>query len=159
MNIVERIFQESDRRAVALIGGGEQVTYGRLVELADAAATCISKVKGARIGLDCPNGIAHVVLALAILRTGKCLVPLASELAPDLVIASSTYPLDIWTAAAIARRAGARLVYEVHDLWPLTPVELHGVGEHWPAAVTTGAAVEPEIAMVARPPVLATFFQ
>lgn len=52
---------------------------------------------------------------------------LASELAPDLVIASSTYPLDIWTAAAIAGRAGARLVYEVHDLWPLTPVELHGM--------------------------------
>ena len=34
------------------------------------------------MALDCPNGVAHVVLALAIVRTGKCLVPLAGELAP-----------------------------------------------------------------------------
>jgi glycosyltransferase involved in cell wall biosynthesis len=38
-----------------------------------------------------------------------------------VVIASSTYPMDIWVARRIARLAGARLVYEVHDLWPLSP--------------------------------------
>ena len=46
---------------------------------------------------------------------------------PDVVIASSTYPMDIWVARRIARRAGAKLVYEVHDLWPLSPIELSGM--------------------------------
>jgi glycosyltransferase involved in cell wall biosynthesis len=49
---------------------------------------------------------------------------LVAEFAPDVVIASSTYPMDIWVARRIARLAGARLVYEVHDLWPLSPMEL-----------------------------------
>ncbi len=43
---------------------------------------------------------------------------------PDVVIASSTYPLDIWPAHRIARMAHARLLFEVHDLWPLSPIEL-----------------------------------
>ncbi len=41
---------------------------------------------------------------------------------PDAVIASSTYPSDIYSAAKIARKAGARLYFELHDLWPLTPM-------------------------------------
>jgi len=49
---------------------------------------------------------------------------LAYTIAPHAVIASSTYPLDIWPAQRVARLAGARLVHEVHDLWPLSPVEL-----------------------------------
>jgi glycosyltransferase involved in cell wall biosynthesis len=40
------------------------------------------------------------------------------------VIASSTYPLDILPAYCIAVRTGARLIYEVHDLWPLSLIEL-----------------------------------
>ena len=36
--------------------------------------------------------------------------------AADVVIASSTYPMDIWVARRIARMAGAVLVHEVHDL-------------------------------------------
>ena len=49
---------------------------------------------------------------------------LAAEFAPDVVIASSTYPMDIWPARRIARKTKARLVYEVHDLWPLSPMAL-----------------------------------
>jgi long-chain acyl-CoA synthetase len=82
MNIVERIFRDADRQAVALISEGEPVTYGRLIELADAAAQKICRSAAARVGLDCPNGLAHVVLALAIVRAGKCLIPIAGELAP-----------------------------------------------------------------------------
>lgn len=51
---------------------------------------------------------------------------------PDAVIASSTYPMDIWVARRIARLAGARLVYEVHDLWPLSPIELSGMSPRHP---------------------------
>ena len=43
---------------------------------------------------------------------------------PEAVIASSTYPLDIFPASRIARRIKAKLIFEVHDLWPLTPMEL-----------------------------------
>jgi glycosyltransferase involved in cell wall biosynthesis len=46
---------------------------------------------------------------------------------PDVVIASSTHPLDIFPAYRIARSCGARLVFEVHDLWPLSPMELGGL--------------------------------
>lgn len=57
---------------------------------------------------------------------------LVREFRPDAVIASSTYPLDIWPARRLARRAGAVLVHEVHDLWPLSPIELSGMSPAHP---------------------------
>lgn len=43
---------------------------------------------------------------------------------PDAIIASSTYPLDIFPAHYFAFQNNARLIFEVHDLWPLSPMEL-----------------------------------
>jgi len=80
MNIVEEIHRRADRSAIALIAGDRHLTYGQLFDLADTAAARLAKSAAARIGLDCPNGIDHVVLALAIVRAGKVLVPIASEL-------------------------------------------------------------------------------
>ena len=66
---------------------------------------------------------------------------LVDEFKPDVVIASSTYPMDFWVARHIAklsrRRAGAQgrgavLVHEVHDLWPLSPIELSGMSPRHP---------------------------
>lgn len=51
---------------------------------------------------------------------------------PDVVIASSTYPMDIWPAHRIAKLCKARLLYEVHDLWPLSPMELGGMSKWHP---------------------------
>ena len=57
---------------------------------------------------------------------------LTSTFQPDVVIASSTYPMDIWVARRIANMARAKLVYEVHDLWPASPIELSGMSKHHP---------------------------
>ena len=59
------------------------------------------------------------------------------EFRPDIVIASSTYPMDIWVAhhiVKLARQQGldCRLVFEVHDLWPLSPIELGGMSSAHP---------------------------
>ena len=56
------------------------------------------------------------------------------DMKPDVVIASSTYPMDIWVARRMARRARAKLVFEVHDLWPLSPIELSGMSPGHPFA-------------------------
>ncbi|MEO6746593.1 MAG: glycosyltransferase family 4 protein [Caldimonas sp.] len=79
------------------------------------------------------NGIGRAVNIAAFLgRLWGTSKQLASEFRPDVVIASSTYPMDIWIARRIARMAGASLVYEVHDLWPASPIELSGMSPSHP---------------------------
>lgn len=65
---------------------------------------------------------------------------LARSFRPQVVIASSTYPLDIWAAHRIARQAGARLLFELHDLWPLSPIELGGYSRWHPFILALQAA-------------------
>jgi glycosyltransferase involved in cell wall biosynthesis len=87
------------------------------------------------------NGAARVRNMLAfVLRLWREGPQLAAALAPDVVIASSTYPLDIWPAHRIARRAGARLLFELHDLWPLSPMELGGHSRWHPFIMLLQAA-------------------
>jgi glycosyltransferase involved in cell wall biosynthesis len=73
--------------------------------------------------------INMVVFVYRVLRLRR---RLANIPAVRAVIASSTYPLDIYPAYLIARRAHARLIFEVHDLWPLSPVELGGYSRYHP---------------------------
>jgi glycosyltransferase involved in cell wall biosynthesis len=82
------------------------------------------------------NGMGRAKNIWAFLRTlWADAAALARELRPDAVIASSTYPLDIWPARRIAQLAGAKLVHEVHDLWPLSPIELSGMSPWHPFAI------------------------
>ena len=79
------------------------------------------------------NGLGRVKNIAAFLYAVWADTPrLVREFKPDVVIASSTYPMDIWVARRIARKAGAKLVYEVHDLWPLSPIELSGMSPRHP---------------------------
>lgn len=57
---------------------------------------------------------------------------LIEDFEADVVIASSTYPLDIHPAYQIAKRTRAKLIFEVHDLWPLTPREMAGMSPWHP---------------------------
>jgi glycosyltransferase involved in cell wall biosynthesis len=54
---------------------------------------------------------------------------------PDIVIASSTYPLDVIPAFLIAKIYKAKCIHEVHDLWPLTLKELGGFKSWHPLIV------------------------
>ena len=65
------------------------------------------------------NGFDRAVNVLAFL-TAVTLnsTKLAKTRRPDLVIASSTYPMDIFPASLIAKKSGGRLVWEIHDIYP-----------------------------------------
>lgn len=79
------------------------------------------------------NGLGRVVNMMTFV--GKLTAyanRIVREERPDVVICSSTYPLDIFPGALIAQWSGARLVFEVHDLWPLSPMLLGGYSPHHP---------------------------
>lgn len=79
------------------------------------------------------NGVRRVInMASFVFQLFRIKRQLLRRFSPDAVIASSTYTWDIFPAHAIARAAGAKLVYEVHDLWPLSPMELGGMSRWHP---------------------------
>lgn len=65
------------------------------------------------------------------LNAGK----IARRWKPDLVISSSTYPLDTYPAQKIAKIAKAKYVHEVHDMWPSTLYEVGGMSKKHPFVV------------------------
>lgn len=87
------------------------------------------------------NGVGRLRNILSFLRQLRADAwRLTREFRPDAVIASSTYPMDVWVARKLARLAKARLVYEVHDLWPLSLIELSGMSPRHPFAMLCGKA-------------------
>ncbi len=57
---------------------------------------------------------------------------ISREVNPDFILVASTYVLDIYPANRIARKCGAKLVYELHDLWPLSPMIIGGYSNYHP---------------------------
>jgi glycosyltransferase involved in cell wall biosynthesis len=92
------------------------------------------------------NGVGRLRNVMAYLsQTWAMADELARDVRPDAVIASSTYPMDNWVARRIAQaaaRAGvrARHVYELHDLWPLSLIELAGMSPWHPFALVCQSA-------------------
>lgn len=82
------------------------------------------------------NGVKR---ALTMFRFVGKLMPHARKIAhqwkPDVVITSSTYPLDTYAGQRIAKLSGARLIHEVHDMWPATPIEVGGMSKYHPFIV------------------------
>jgi hypothetical protein len=107
---------------------------GRTRRLLPRLLVVVHRLLGSGSGGGC-NGAGRLRNVLSFLRQAWIAGPRwAREFLPDVVIASSTYPMDFWVARRIARRAGARLVHEVHDLWPLSPIELSGMSPRHPFA-------------------------
>lgn len=79
------------------------------------------------------NGIGRVLsMFIFVFKIFLKYKSLIKEGKPDVVIASSTYPLDNIVARYISKKTGAKYIYEVHDLWPLSPVELGGMSKKHP---------------------------
>jgi glycosyltransferase involved in cell wall biosynthesis len=78
------------------------------------------------------NGIGRIFNMFDYITGIYAMMPRLIEENPDAVIASSTYPLDNYPAYTLAKKSKAKYVYEVHDLWPLSPMELGGYSKYHP---------------------------
>ncbi len=79
------------------------------------------------------NGVGRIKNIYAFVnKINKKADYIAKEYKPDVVIASSTYPSDNYVAHKIAKLSKAKYIYEVHDLWPLSPMELGGMSKYHP---------------------------
>lgn len=86
-----------------------------------------------RSGVYDGNGVKRAISMAKF--TGKLWIHakrIAKELVPDIVIASSTYPIDTYAAQRIANIAKAGLIHEVHDMWPATLIEIGGMSKYHP---------------------------
>ena len=86
VNIAEEIFRRANLDAAAVIEEDITHTYGDLERLSRTVAEALTAKLGtnrkARIGLKGRDGLNYIALALGILRSGSCFVPVASELSP-----------------------------------------------------------------------------
>jgi glycosyltransferase involved in cell wall biosynthesis len=58
---------------------------------------------------------------------------------PDVIIASSVHPLHFVPARRIAKKYGAKLIFEVRDLWPLSLIDVLGLSRWHPFVVLLSA--------------------
>lgn len=76
------------------------------------------------------NGIARALsifkFCISIILSAKKIV---KQFSPNFVIASSTYPFDIYPAKLISNLVNGKLIHELHDMWPLSLIELGGMSE------------------------------
>jgi long-chain acyl-CoA synthetase len=88
VNIVDQIALRASAERPALISDGGSMSFGELLERVSVVAAWLDRCAGfrqagvPRVGLACDNGVDYIILALAILKAGGCLVPLADELTP-----------------------------------------------------------------------------
>lgn len=100
MNLANDIFHRADPAEPALIEATRTTSYGDLDAWTAAAAAALGDCRGRRVGLSCPNGLAHIVWSLALLRAGAVLIPVAPELTgPEQVELAATTSLHAVLAA------------------------------------------------------------
>lgn len=97
------------------------------------------KIEGVRyVWLKTPayekNDARRMLNMMTFLHKLKKYAPrIAEQYHPDAVVASSTYPYDVRAAKRIADcRKDCRVLYEIHDLWPLSLIELYHLSEKNP---------------------------
>jgi glycosyltransferase involved in cell wall biosynthesis len=84
------------------------------------------------------NGLGRIRSMVAYcLGLRRAIRRLSREGGIDAIIASSTYPFDFLVTHRAARRVGAASVFELHDLWPESVIELGGYSRRHPFVVAT----------------------
>jgi glycosyltransferase involved in cell wall biosynthesis len=79
------------------------------------------------------SGIKRIINMITfVLKLNIYAKKISNQLHPDVVIASSTYPLDIYPAHKIAKMSNAKLIFELHDMWPLSPMLIGGYSKNHP---------------------------
>lgn len=79
------------------------------------------------------NGIGRVIHMLVYnIRLWYYAKRIAKEFNPDVVISSGVSPLDFIGCNRMARFSNTKVIFEVGDLWPLTPIELGGFSRRHP---------------------------
>lgn len=79
------------------------------------------------------NGLGRIINMLTFIFRLYCFKStIIKKYKPNVIIASSTYPLDIFPSSSIARKTKSKLIFEVHDLWPLSPIELGRMSKYNP---------------------------
>ncbi|MCR4838516.1 MAG: glycosyltransferase family 4 protein [Eubacterium sp.] len=87
---------------------------------------------------------------------------IAEKYRPDVIITSSTYPLDTFVGQRIRKKTKKQkkhdvtLIHEVHDMWPATLIEVGGMSKHHPFTVAMqigeNSAYKRSDAVVSLPP-------
>ncbi len=121
---------------VMIVAASFSHVRSRQPEVAERSARRHSTTAGCPRRRTAATASAGCATSPSFLRQVWTMAPqLVAAFRPDVVIGSSTYPMDCWPARRIARLAGATLVHEVHDLWPLSPIELSGMSKWHPFAL------------------------
>ena len=84
------------------------------------------------------NGIARALTMFRFVHKLRARAKwIAEKWKPDVIITSSTYPLDTYAGQKIKKKTNnkAVLIHEVHDMWPITLIEIGGMKKHNPFVV------------------------
>jgi glycosyltransferase involved in cell wall biosynthesis len=110
-----------------LFAAQPRVTGGYAFERIDGLIYCWVRTPAYTRSMSIGRVFNMVVFMLRLYRLPTGRLP-----RPDAIIVSSPSPFPILPAKRWARRWGARLVFEVRDLWPLTLQELGGLSDRHP---------------------------
>ncbi len=77
-------------------------------------------------GNGVPRALTMFRFVLKIMHNAKWI---AEKWKPDVIITSSTYPIDTFAGQKIKKCTNekAKLIHEVHDMWPITLIEIGGM--------------------------------
>ncbi|RFC67894.1 MULTISPECIES: glycosyltransferase family 4 protein [Mesorhizobium] len=82
------------------------------------------------------NGVSRFLNMLDYCRAMQSV----QEAKPDAIIVSSPHPFAIYPARKLAQKYGAKLAFEVRDLWPLSITEIAGKSKLHPIVMLAGFA-------------------